>query len=70
MRYLVAVFLLMGLWGSGVSASLAQDCDRQCLSGHLESFLPALIEGVPEEGGLAYGFRQAENARAIPLAAE
>ena len=48
------------------SAANAQDCDRACLSEHLDSYLEAVTENAPENGNLWLGFRQTENAVVVP----
>lgn len=60
----VAFFLVASMAVAGVAS--AQDCDRECLKGHLDSYLAAVVSHKPETGGLWTGFRQTENAVVIP----
>ena len=46
--------------------SAAQDCNRSCLARHLDTYLSAVASHKPEAAGLWIGFRQTENAVAIP----
>ncbi len=48
------------------SFASAQNCDRACLSGHLEKYLAAVVSHKPAAAGLFIGFRQTENSVAIP----
>jgi hypothetical protein len=48
------------------AASFAQDCDRSCLTSHLNVYLDAVIANNPGAGDLWGGFRQTENAVVIP----
>ncbi|HTR00565.1 MAG TPA: hypothetical protein VMH83_11265 [Candidatus Acidoferrum sp.] len=41
-------------------------CDRDCLKKHLDTYLGAIAAHKPEAGNLWVGFRQTENAIAIP----
>jgi hypothetical protein len=47
-------------------ATLAQDCDRSCLTSHLNVYLDAVIAAKPDAADLWEGFRQTENAVVIP----
>ncbi|HEY0961445.1 MAG TPA: hypothetical protein VGE69_03730 [Pseudomonadales bacterium] len=47
-------------------ATLAQDCDRSCLTSHLNVYLDAVIAHDPAAADLWGGFRQTENAVVIP----
>ncbi|MES2626553.1 MAG: hypothetical protein V4628_14810 [Pseudomonadota bacterium] len=44
----------------------AQDCNRECLTTHLDTYLNAVVSHKPETGNLWLGFRQTENAIVIP----
>jgi hypothetical protein len=48
------------------AAANAKDCNRDCLKRHLDTYLAAIVSHKPETGGLWAGFRQTENAVAIP----
>jgi hypothetical protein len=48
------------------TAAFAQDCDRTCLTSHLNVYLDAVAAHNPAAGNLWVGFRQTENAVAIP----
>jgi hypothetical protein len=48
------------------SAATAQNCSRDCLKRHLDTYLNAVVTHKPEAGGLWIGFRQTENAVVIP----
>ena len=48
------------------SAASAADCNRDCLKKHLDGYLEGLTGHQPEAAGLWIGFRQTENAVAIP----
>jgi hypothetical protein len=50
----------------GAVAANAQDCNRDCLKRHLDTYLEAVGRHQPEAAGLWVGFRQTENAVAIP----
>jgi len=58
------VFLFVSLLASAVAG--AKDCDRDCLKRHLDTYLTAVSTHKPETGNLWVGFRQTENAVAIP----
>jgi hypothetical protein len=60
--------LAMGLVGSLVLSAVAgaQECNRECLRGHLDTYLNAVVSHKPEAGNLWVGFRQTENAVVIP----
>ncbi len=47
-------------------AAGAQDCNRDCLKRHLDTYLGAVASHKPETAGLWVGFRQTENAVVIP----
>jgi hypothetical protein len=47
-------------------AASAQDCNRDCLKRHLDTYLGAVASHKPEAAGLWVGFRQTENAVVIP----
>jgi hypothetical protein len=44
----------------------AQDCNRDCLRRHLDTYLNAIVSHKPDAGGLWVGFRQTQNAIVIP----
>jgi hypothetical protein len=46
--------------------ALAQDCDRACLAGFLDSYLNAVVANDATRAPLSYGFRQTENAIVVP----
>src|ERR1700704_417802 len=48
------------------SAASAQNCNRDCLERHLDTYLTAITSHKPETGGLWVGFRQTENSVVIP----
>ena len=48
------------------SAASAQNCDRSCLTSHLNVYLDAVVAHNPAAGDLWVGFRQTENAVVIP----
>jgi hypothetical protein len=50
----------------GAMAANAQGCNRDCLKRHLDTYLEAVSRHQPEAAGLWVGFRQTENAIAIP----
>jgi hypothetical protein len=64
-RTLATLGLVASLLGSAAAA--AQDCNRDCLGRHLDSYLAAVTSQRPEAGNLWSGFRQTENAVVIPL---
>jgi hypothetical protein len=47
-------------------AASAQDCNRDCLKRRLDTYLGAVVQHQPADGGLWEGFRQTENAVVIP----
>ncbi len=57
--------LCLGLLLGSATAS-AQDCNRACLTRHLDTYLAAVGNHKPEAAGLWVGFRQTENAVVIP----
>jgi hypothetical protein len=63
-RSFAGVCLLASLAVS--SAASAQDCNRDCLKRHLDTYLSAVASHKPEAAGLWVGFRQTENAVVIP----
>ncbi|MEY4640838.1 MAG: hypothetical protein RLZZ227_832 [Pseudomonadota bacterium] len=65
MKTLTAAISLAASLLLGTSA-YAQDCDRACLTGKLDTYLGAVAAHKPEDAGLWVGFRQTENAIAIP----
>jgi hypothetical protein len=48
------------------AAAGAQDCNRDCLKRHLDTYLAAIASHKPEAGNLWVGFRQTENSVVIP----
>ncbi len=48
------------------AASSAEECNRDCLKKHLDTYLGAVAAHKPEAAGLWVGFRQTENAVVIP----
>jgi hypothetical protein len=66
MKLLFSVALCLA--GSLLLASTAnaQDCNRDCLKSHLDTYLQAVTTHKPETGGLWVGFRQTENSIVIP----
>jgi len=63
-RTLAAFCAIATLLGS--AAATAQDCSRDCLRKHLDTYLSAVGNHNPEAAGLWVGFRQTENALVIP----
>lgn len=47
-------------------ATVAQDCDRSCLTSHLNVYLDAMAAHNPAAADLWVGFRQTENAVVVP----
>ena len=60
-----AFFCLLGSLLLSASAS-AQDCNRDCLTSHLNTYLDAVTQPTPANGNLWEGFRQTENSVVIP----
>jgi len=59
--------LVLGCAGFPAGAATAvQDCNRECLKSHLDTYLTAITTHNPESGRLWAGFRQTENAVVIP----
>jgi hypothetical protein len=58
--------LLIGLAALWPAAASAQTCNRDCIGRHLETYLDAVTKHAPQAAGLWVGFRQTENAVAIP----
>ena len=48
------------------TAASAQDCNRDCLTTHLNTYLEAVAAPTPATGNLWVGFRQTENSVVIP----
>ena len=48
------------------AATVAQDCNRECLTEHLDTYLDAIASHDPSKGNLWVGFRQTENSVVIP----
>jgi hypothetical protein len=61
LRALCAIVALLG-----PALADAADCDRACLKQHLDTYLKGITSHRPEAAGLWEGFRQTENAVAIP----
>jgi hypothetical protein len=59
------VLCLLAALGVTAQAS-AQTCDRACLTAHLNTYLEAVSDNDPAAGNLWLGFRQTENAIAVP----
>jgi hypothetical protein len=59
---------LLALLGSLLltSTASAQDCNRACLTTHLDTYLEAIAANAPDQGNLWIGFRQTENSVVIP----
>lgn len=47
-------------------AANAQECNRDCLQSHLDTYLKAVTQHAPDTGNLWVGFRQTENSVVIP----
>lgn len=63
----LALFTLcLAVLAAAPQLATAQDCGRDCLKRHLDSYLGAVVDGRPEAGNLWAGFRQTENAVVIP----
>jgi hypothetical protein len=60
----ILICLLASLAAS--TAAAAEDCNRDCLKRHLDTYLKAVAAHKPEAAGLWEGFRQTENAVVIP----
>ncbi|MCP5144867.1 MAG: hypothetical protein H6978_08595 [Gammaproteobacteria bacterium] len=59
--------LLATILASAISVpALAQDCDRSCLAGKLDSYLNAVVANDASKAPLSYGFRQTENSIVTP----
>ncbi|HTR00984.1 MAG TPA: hypothetical protein VMH83_13380 [Candidatus Acidoferrum sp.] len=67
MRKLLSTFVLLAATSSLHPAAQAANCDRTCLSGMLDSYLAAVAGHDPNKAPLIPGFRQTENAVAVPL---
>lgn len=48
------------------AAASAQTCNRDCLTRHLDTYLAGVSSHKPDAAGLWVGFRQTENAVAVP----
>jgi hypothetical protein len=64
MRPYAALGLLASLLASASAG--AQDCNRDCLKRHLDTYLNAVAAHKPQAAGLWVGFRQTENSVVIP----
>jgi hypothetical protein len=62
------VFAALGAlaWFLTGTAASAQNCNRDCLKQHLDTYLAAVTRHKPEAGKLWVGFRQTENSVVIP----
>jgi hypothetical protein len=65
MKRIFALLCAVAALSSAPLAS-AQDCNRDCLKKHLDTYLNAVTTHKPETGGLWVGFRQTENSLVIP----
>ena len=61
--YAALCAMVLGLAGT---AANAQNCNRDCLKQHLDTYLSAVTSHQPEAGNLWAGFRQTENSVVIP----
>src|SRR4249919_1110856 len=59
-----ALCVAISMLGSAVAN--ADDCNRDCLKRHLDTYLNAVAIHNPGAAGLWVGFRQTENAVVIP----
>ena len=68
MKALITVSLLGSLLLAGVANAQTPSpaCNRDCLKKHLDTYLKAITTHKPEAGELWVGFRQTENAIAVP----
>lgn len=64
MRVFRLLFLVMA--STVALPALAQDCDRSCLAGFLDSYLTALTANDASLAPLSHGFRQTENSTVTP----
>ena len=64
--FVSSCLLALSLAGSAAFAVGAQDCNRDCLKRHLDTYLGAVASHKPEAGGLWVGFRQTENSVVVP----
>src|SRR5262245_39545445 len=48
------------------AASVAQECNRDCLRKHLDTYLNGVVAHKPEAANLWVGFRQTENSVVVP----
>jgi hypothetical protein len=62
-RTLLGIGALLVMWSGSAAAA---DCDRSCLRKTLDTYLGAVAANKPAQGMLWEGFRQTENAVAIP----
>jgi hypothetical protein len=65
MKKTTGVLCLLATLGLATQAG-AQTCDRACLTEHLDTYLNAVADNTPAAGDLWLGFRQTENAIAVP----
>src|SRR5687767_6193506 len=63
----LSVLLLFVAAGSAADARAQGACDRGCLRAALDQYLAAVIKHDPSAAPLIAGFRQTENAVAVPL---
>ncbi len=68
MRFISTVLLGIAIAGGSTNVHAAsQGCDRTCLSGLLDTYMNAVASHDPKQAPLIIGYRQTENAVAIPL---
>jgi hypothetical protein len=65
MKTAFATIGALALLLAGATAG-AQNCNRNCLQQHLDTYLAAITSHKPEAGNLWVGFRQTENSLVIP----
>jgi hypothetical protein len=66
MRSLFAIYPLMALVLASPAVGEERHCDRACLERLLTGYLDAVIKHDPSSARLAEGYRQTENAKAVP----
>jgi hypothetical protein len=64
LKAMVLVWAAMG--GLPAASAAAQDCNRDCLERHLNTYLQAVTRHKPDSANLWVGFRQTENSVVIP----
>ncbi|MEY4760742.1 MAG: hypothetical protein RLZZ200_598 [Pseudomonadota bacterium] len=65
-RLFLVLGIAVGLLQAGPLPAASPTCNRACLAQHLDRYLEGLLSHRPEQAGLWPGFRQTENAVAIP----